>query len=128
MIEKAIYARMAAFTALTDLVGARIFHEVVDQNAAYPQVAYSRVSTTRHPAMGANVSVAEARVQVNVYDSTALGALEAAEQVRAALSRWSGTAGGVTVQAIFDEAEHTDYDADIDKHRAIVEFVAWWDE
>jgi len=129
IVEKGVYARMIAVAGLTNLVPvARIFHEVIDQAAAYPQIAYSRVSTMRHPAMGANAGVATARIQINSYADTALGALEVSEQVRAALSRWNGTAGGVVIQAIFDESEHSDYDADIGKHRVITEFIVWYEE
>ena len=128
MIEAALYPRLSGFTGLTDLVGTRIYHEVIDQTAAYPQLAYTRVSTLRTAAMGGNIDLVRSRIQVNCYGDTAISALLVAAQVRAALSRWGGTAGGVTVQHIFDEAETTDYDADIQKSRAIVEFMAWWEE
>ena len=129
MVEKGVYARMIAVAGLTTLVpAARIFHEVIDQGAAYPQIAYNRVSTVRHPAMGANSGVATARIQVNSYADTGLEALDVAVQVRAALSRWGGTAGGVVIQHIFDEAEQSDYDADIGKHRVITDFMVWYEE
>ena len=129
MVEKGVYARMIAVAGLTNLVPiAQIFHEVIDQDAPYPQIAYNRVSTLRHPVMGANAGVATARIQVNSYADTALEAWDVAVQVRAALSRWGGTAGGVVIQHIFDEAEHSDYDADIGKHRVITEFMVWYEE
>jgi len=128
MIEQAIYARLSGFTALTDLVGTRISHAVIPQTEAYPQVAFTRISTRRYPAMNANATVATSRVQVNVYGTTAKEAQTVAKQVRAALSRYRGTSGGVVVQAILDEAEHTDYDADIQKHRVILEFMASFEE
>ena len=128
MIEQAIYSRLSGFAGLTALVGDRISHEVTPQDDGYPQVVFNRVSTRRYPAMGSNAGVATSRVQVNIYGATALSAQETAVQVRAALSRWRGTAGGVTVQAIFDEAESTDYDADIQKHRVILDFMASFEE
>lgn len=139
MIEQAIAARLYTLTpyraaapyALEQAysnVGEHHYHMVIDQTATYPQGAFMRVSTLRYAAMGANAGVATCRVQVNVYGSTALQAQRAAIDVRAVLSRFRGVAGGIKVQGILDEAEHTDYDADIGKHRVILEFLAHFEE
>jgi len=128
MIEKAIFARLSAVAGLTALVSTRIYNEVIAQGAAYPCLAFTTVSTQRFPAMGANITLAKSRVQVNCYGATKLSAADVAVQVRAALSRWGGTAGGVVVQSIFDETQTSDYDDAIQKHRVIVEFMAWHEE
>ena len=128
MVEKAIYTRLLAYTDLTDLVGDRVFFDVLDQNAAMPAVAFSRISTERFPAMGSNVGVAKARIQVAAYEDLGLDAIAVAVQVKAALDRWSGTAGGVVVQHIFIDAEFEEYDPDSKKHRSVLDFLVWFQE
>jgi len=128
MIDAAIYARLSAYAGLTALVSTRIHNEVIPQGISYPAVSFTTISVQRFPAMGANIPLAKSRVQVNCYGSTKLAALNVAAQVRGALSRWSGTAGGVVVQAVFDESQTNDYDDAVQKFRAIVEFMAWYEE
>ncbi len=128
MVEKAIYARLIAHAGLSALVSTRVFFDVLDQGAAMPAVVFSRISTERFPAMGSNVGVAKARIQVAAYDDTGLEALTVAVQVKAALDRWSGTAGGVVVQHIFIDAEFEERDPDSKKHRSVLDFLVWFQE
>lgn len=127
-VEKAIYSRLTNYANLQALISDRVFFDVLDQSATMPAVVFSRISTERFPAMGSNVGVAKARIQVAAYDDTGLGAITTAVQVKAALDRWSGTAGGVVVQHIFIDAEFEEYDPDSKKHRSVLDFLVWFQE
>lgn len=108
MIGKAIHARLKAHTGTAALVESRIYPLRLPQGPTYPAIRYQVISTPRTHLMGdtADASIqAHARVQVDCYDETYAGVRALAEQVRLALSRWSGTAGGVTVEVVFLDDE-----------------------
>ena len=131
MIEKAVYGRLSSYTGLTDLVGTspvRVYPFKLPQNPTYPVVTYGRVSTVRPSAMGLDTGDAQSRVQVDSWDSTELGTLNVSEQVRAALQRWTGTAGGVQVTHGHVANQMMVYEEDVEKWRVIQDFILWQKE
>lgn len=103
-VDEAVYKRLSGFAALTALVpAARITPVRASQTGAYPYVTYQVISDNVYPAMSRDAVPHRARVQVNSFhkDFTAMRAVDA--QVRAALSRFRGTSGTVTVQDIFED-------------------------
>ena len=131
MIEKAVYGRLSSYTGLTDLVGTspvRVYPLKLPQNPTYPAVTYCRVSTVRPSAMGSDTGDAQSRVQVDSWDSTELGTLNVSEQVRAALQRWTGTAGGVQVTHGHVANQMMVYEEDVQKWRVIQDFILWQKE
>ena len=131
MIEKAVYGRLSSYTGLTDLVGTspvRVYPLKLPQNPTYPAVTYGRVSTVRPSAMGLDTGDAQSRVQVDSWDSTELGTLNVSEQVRGALQRWTGTAGGVQVTHGHVANQMMVYEEDVEKWRVIQDFILWQKE
>lgn len=110
MIGKAITARLKAHAGTKALVGSRVYPLRLPQGPTYPAVRYQVIGSPRVHAMGADTGQVNARVQVDSYALTYAGAQALAEQVRLALSRWEGTAGGVVVDHLF-----LDGDRDMDE-------------
>lgn len=102
-MESQLTTRLAGFTALTDLVGARIYQDEAPQNTAAPYLVWSRIDDGRPPSMGPTYGLTQARVQSDAWaESTAaksgpLARREVLDQVKAALDGWS-TSSGTIVQ------------------------------
>ena len=101
----AIHARLKAHAGTFALVVARIYPLRLPQGATYPAVRYQVIGAPRVHAMGADTGEVFARVQVDCYAETYAAAHALSVQVRAALSRWSGTAGSVVVDSVFLDDE-----------------------
>jgi len=85
--------------------GSRVYPHNLPQNPILPSETYQVISAPREHAMGIDPGTVHARVQVDIYDSTYLGTVSGGKRVRDALSRWSGTATGVTVHDVFIDNE-----------------------
>jgi hypothetical protein len=101
MVGKAMYARLAAVAGVSNLVGTRIYALRLPQNVTYPAIRYQQISAVRESAMGADTGDVTARMQVDSFAATYAGAQALAKQVRLALARWGGTAGGIVVEHVF---------------------------
>ena len=105
MIGLAIRARLNAHAGTLALTKRRVHPLRLPQGTAYPAVRYQVIGAPRTHAMGADTGEVHARVQVDSYAETYDEAQALAKQVRLALSRWDGTAGGVVVDHIFLDGE-----------------------
>ena len=105
MVGKAIYARLQAVAGVTALVGTRVYPLRLPQGPTYPAIRYQKIDAPRTHLMTWDPGEVHARVQVDSYAKTYDGAQALAAQVRGALSRWGGAAGGVTVEHVFLDDE-----------------------
>jgi hypothetical protein len=105
MIGKAIYARLGSYAGTSALIGggsnARVYPQIGPQGAAYPFVAYEVFDGERYPCMGSDGDIVRPRVRLHLWDDDNAGAHSLDAQVRAALQRFSGSAGGVVIDDIF---------------------------
>lgn len=108
MIGQAIHARLKAHAGTSALVESRVYPLRLPEGPTYPAIRYQVIGAPRTHLMGdsADASIGvHSRVQVDCFAETYAGVRAVAEQVRLALSRWSGTAGGVTVEVVFLDDE-----------------------
>jgi hypothetical protein len=127
-VEQAIYARLSSFTGLTDLVNSKIFPVIARQGEQNPLVVFNLISQIKNHAMGVDISPTEASVQISVFSDEGANCLAIANQVEAALSRYRGDSGGVTVQDIFLESVRADYESDTKEHRRDLDFRVFFEE
>lgn len=102
--------RLLATAPVTALIDDRIYPASAPQGAVYPFVTYQRISTPRFRAMGQDATVAQTRIQVNIYarteNNTAYAlSKQVAAAVRAALSRWRGTFASTVIQDCYIDNE-----------------------
>lgn len=105
-VGRYLYNKLTSTSAVTALVGTRIYPVFMPQNAAYPCIVYmvdnkpldpSKTSAGNHDTAVVTLHIwQEAREGQDAYD--VLDSIDAA--VRAALDAASGTAGGVTAEVI----------------------------
>lgn len=102
-IGQYIYSKLSATTAVTDLVGTRIYPIYLPQNAAYPAIVFT---AQNEPPFDSKTQASDhdrETVTFHIWDDGAQGAdayakLDAIDAaIRTALEYVEGTAGGVTV-------------------------------
>lgn len=94
-IEADLYTKLTGASAVSDLVGTRVYPLNLPQKPAYPAVTYQRISTVPVKVMGttsARVALMQARFQIDAWASTPDGATALADAVFAAIEGWSKTA------------------------------------
>lgn len=102
-IEKAIKARLDGFAGLRAYVQTRNFAINYPSGTKWPLTVFELVHETAVHAMGSDAAVVESRIRVNSFADDFSECREVDEQVRLALSRFRGTAGGTVVQDILQD-------------------------
>jgi hypothetical protein len=98
-VEQSIVSLLSADSDITDLVGARIVPDQLAQGDTLPAIAYRVISSEHaHNINGAKAGARFARVTIESYATTRIGANALAELVRlSGILDWSGSAHGVDV-------------------------------
>ena len=137
MIGKAVHARLAAHAGTRALVDSRVYPMRLPQGPTYPAVRYQVIGAPRTHLMGDTPNASQwvhARVQVDSYAATYAGAHALAYQIRMALSRWSGSAGGIAVEVAFLDAERDEDEPTLVHHgeqgvyRVTMDFIVHYQE
>jgi len=99
-VGAAIYSMLKDDSAVSALVGTRIYPELAEEGASTPYVVYSVVSNTPSDTKE-GTPIDEAQLEIFSVANTYAAANDLADKVRAALDRKSQTVvGTVTVQSI----------------------------
>ncbi len=128
MVEKAIVAVLKANAALTALVSTRVYPIQAPQNVTAPYVTLFRVSADRESAMGADIGIVRARVQVNSWGTTYADAKNVAEAVRGALQRYSGTSASIQVLDVFLLSEQDLHEPEVPMYHVATDVEAIYRE
>jgi Protein of unknown function (DUF3168) len=83
--ESTVYGWLAGHAALSALVGARIYPDVIPQDTVLPAIAYARSGTEHVSTIHGGVAGALVTVQVQSWADTRTAAEAAADAVEAAL-------------------------------------------
>lgn len=95
-----IRTKLAATTAVTDLVSTRIRPDALVQNDTLPAIAYVEPTSEHMHGLAGVEGTVVGTVSVGCFDSTRIGANALAEQVRLALDCFRGTIGTDYVKSI----------------------------
>ena len=114
-IGKAIYGILSGTTAVSDIVGTKIFPEIAEQETAVPFVVYQVQSVQPEDTHDGPSKLDEVRVEVLCYDDAYNGAADLASAVRGALDRVRGTYNGVNVESV--QFNDVDFEIEYDPRR-----------
>lgn len=129
MIGKAVHARLKAHAGTAALVVDRIYPLRLPPSPTYPAVRYQVITDPQTHLMGADLNELHAQVQIDCYAVTYPGAHALKTQVKAALSRWEGTAGGVTViHSFYDDSRDLEETIEQGIYRVMMDFTMHWQE
>jgi hypothetical protein len=95
-------------TAVTDLVGTRIFPDTTTQDTLRPLVLVSLVSDVPTDHVG-GTNFAQARVQVDVIADKKITAAPVREALRSVTNYFRGTMGTQTIRGCTTETQRDDY-------------------
>lgn len=127
MSAAALKARLEAVPAVTSLLGApnatRLYPALLPPKPVYPACCYQLVSRTRVSSMGVDTGLARERWQITTWAKGYEDASALRDQLRTALQRWRGTAGGQVVQDVFIETEIDLYDDEELVHQLVLDVL-----
>jgi len=129
-IERGIIQIAKDHSGLDALISARIYFNVLKQNATLPAVVVSQIDAVREDVMGGATGLVESRFQFDIFDDDKSGLEAAAEQVRLAYHNYSGdvtaTGGGtVTIDWVRFEDERDFFEEEVTakEFRKVLDFV-----
>ena len=127
MIEKYVYAKLSASSALTALTSS-IYAGRIEQEKEPPFVMFTRSSTQRKRSLlGAN-GMTNVSVMVSCFAPEYGTAKAMADAVRLALDGVKATAGGVKCQQCALNAEFDDFEDEPVLYRVTLIFSMWFTE
>lgn len=128
-MELAVYAILKVASSVTALVGAgdgaRIYPNVVPQDAGLPAIAYQRISSLRRAVHGSPASLARPRVQLTLIAESYSQVKALAAATRAALDGYVGTAGGVVVGVALVDDETDEFGNSNNLHVVRQDWMIW---
>lgn len=127
-VEKAIIDKLAATSAVTDILGSRMYVTHGPSNPTPPYLVMFRVSGPRFHSMERSSGLVSARIQMDIYGRTALEARQAAAVVRVAIDGFRGVQSGVTISAILLLDGSDGYDEEPEIRRVIQDYEVWFNE
>lgn len=104
-LESDIRTYMKTRTAITDIVGSRIYFQKLPQEAEFPLLVSNRISTTRTYSHSGDSNMTTPRIQYSCFAETYAAAKDLAEQIVSEMSGFKGTAGSSTIYSSFVENE-----------------------
>ena len=112
IVGKAIYNILSNTTAITDIVGTKIYPEIAPQNETQPYIVYSIVSNSPVDTKEEGGEIDEAAVEVYCFNTKYTLAIDLGVEVRNALDRKTGTYNGVKIQTISYTSEQMDVNSE----------------
>lgn len=129
-VGAALRTKLLSYTAVSDLIGTRMYPDALLQGCEYPAVAYTKISTDREHTLSDVTTLSHSRIQFDCYDDKAGGRI-GANEVAAAIQKsgicaYRGTTDGIAFQAIqIDSGDSYGTDSPSDgnqEHRYITSF------
>lgn len=122
-LEAAIYSILSTNIDVIALVSTRIYPLLLPQDAPLPAITYARVSTERESAFVTDPGLSTARIQVDIWATSALNAMAVSEKVRSALHRYRGTIASVTIEESHIDNEIAMYEPDTEIYHMVLDFL-----
>lgn len=119
---KAFRKLLAQDPAVTAAVGTRIYPGV-STSATYPQIVLTVVSTVPTQVLHEVSPLDQVRLQVSIYDTVYLNAIETGEMVRAAVDDFSGVVEGVRINRISFETGREVFEPGLEAHHNAIDFT-----
>ncbi len=98
-IEAGCYSFLTGVTALTAIVGTRIYPNSLPQNPVFPALTYALVSAPHDHTLTDAAGIVRARIQFDAYGYKLSEAVAITEAIRLALQRYTGSFGAKVVLA-----------------------------
>ena len=131
LIEQAILTRLLADSAISTLVGTRIYYVRADQAVAKPYIVFSKISAIRVSSHDGGSGLANPRFQFSCFGETYKSVTDIAVAIQDSLEGFTGVmggVGGVNVNGCYYEDETDFYEEDSKLYHRALDFKLWHDE
>lgn len=126
MIEDGLYTYLMAQTAITNLIGTRLYPDKLPQDPSLPALVYNNVGGSPVNQYNGPAALESTRFQIDAFAQTSRDARLLIDAVRVALESYRGSMGSHRVDAIF-VIDHAvgDFDDVPNDFRRMSEFQIW---
>jgi hypothetical protein len=107
--EQVVRNALVTTTAVSSLVGTRIYPVLAPTTAALPFAVYRRSSIQRQQTLAGPLGLPTVNMEMQIYATTYEGAREVADTFRSVLDGYGGTLNNVEVQNASLEQESDDF-------------------
>jgi hypothetical protein len=131
--EAVLRSALVGSTAVTSLVGARIYPLLAPSSATLPFVTWRRSGITREQTLGAPMGVPRVSVEYSIYGGTYEQARDVADSMRLVLDGYGGTVDNTQIRQASLENESDDFvelaGAEVPPVYQITQtYDIWWQE
>jgi hypothetical protein len=131
--EAVLRSALLGSTAVTSLVGARIYPLLAPSSATLPFVTWRRSGITREQTLGAPMGVPRVSVEYSIYGGTYEQARDVADSMRLVLDGYGGTVDNTQIRQASLENESDDFvelaGAEVPPVYQITQtYDIWWQE
>jgi hypothetical protein len=112
--EAFLFQRLTSQTAVSSLIGQRVFPMIAPTGTPLPLVVFQRTAVSRPQSLTGNVGNPVVTLQLTTYGTSYTSVKSIARAVRLAVDGWTGTTAGVTIQrtTLQTESDGVDMPAD----------------
>jgi hypothetical protein len=103
--EAAVRNRLVSTTAVTNLVGTRVYPVIAPADAALPFLTWRRMSVQRQQSLSGPIGTPTVMLTVDLFATTYEAARDIADAVRVSLDGWGGTFQNTVVANVSLENE-----------------------
>ena len=123
--DKATHGILTANTAITDVVGDRIYPEIAPQTAALPLVIYSLISVDTKDSKTSYHDLGVYSVQVSIFGKQWDEVQDLKEAIRTSVERYRGTINDVGIHNAYFSNEQNVYVAAEEIHQTVQDYDIW---
>jgi len=123
-IEKSIRSLLINDAAVSGYISGRVYPIYAPQNATYPCITYSRISTNKEHTVTGSIGFAETTFQLNIIAEDYTTSRELADAVRLLLDGYKGSdAYTDKIGGIFIDNDTDIYYDDLDLHCSMIDIL-----
>jgi hypothetical protein len=132
-ICQAVFEQLCSDENITNLVGKRIYPEVMPEDAPLPAIVYSPVSATYDSALQGDTGFVRQTMQFVCHDSTYKKSRELSRMVKNVFQDYHGDMCGLNIQAVFIKSDYeyngnTVLKFDLNEYMSSIEFEFHFNE
>jgi hypothetical protein len=109
--------------AIAELLGERLYPNVLPDRVDLPAATYQRVGTDRERNLAGTSGLCRAVIELAIAAKTPEAGEQVADAVRQAIDGFQGDLGGVYAWEVSVEGQETGYDASLDRHFVVMSVV-----
>ena len=111
-VEKDLHTYMLSRSAISTLIGTRMYNQKLPNDPTLPAITYNRISTVRRRSHDGDSSLTRPRIQYSCWGATPDDVEDLSDAIEDEMKSFSGTAGSSTVYATIVENRLSMYDSE----------------